>query len=310
MPDSIHAAPPVHTLDLHFQGASGAIAAYLVPHEHGGMLVECGPGSSTPALLNELASHGLEPSQVSDVLLTHIHLDHAGSAGWWAKQGARIHVHPFGAPHLLNPEKLISSARRIYGDAMQTLWGDFLPVPEGQLVIHQDNESFSVADLTVRPLDMPGHASHHFVYICQKVCFTGDVGGIRVGGAPHLRLPLPPPDLDLALWQRSVLRLQQEQQSGAFAWVAPTHFGVFADAAWHITALRQALEAVTAWMEQVMPSNPDVDELNRLFLDWTLRESLADGLPSDAVQRFEIANPSWMAARGIYRYWHKVLHPE
>ena len=144
MPDHSQTGLTVHTVDLNFHGASGSIAVYLIPHSHGAVLVECGPGSSIPNLLSGIAALGLQPSQITDVLLTHIHLDHGGSAGWWARQGARIHVHPVGAPHLVNPEKLLTSAGRIYRQLMQTLWGDFLPVPEDKLVIHQDNEAFEV----------------------------------------------------------------------------------------------------------------------------------------------------------------------
>jgi len=300
----------VHTLDLNFRGAPGTIAVYAIPHAHGAVLVECGPGSTIPSLLSGLAALDLQPSQISDVLLTHIHLDHGGSAGWWAQQGARVHVHPVGAPHLVDPEKLLTSAGRIYGDAMQTLWGDFLPVPEDRLVIHQDNEAFEVEDLRFRAIDVPGHASHHFAYICKEVCFTGDIGGIRVGGMPHIRLPMPPPEFNIALWQQSARRLQAELQKGTFNRIAPTHFGIYDDPAWHLQALRQSLDEVEAWMNRVMPSGPGVDELNRLFQEWTDEKSLAEGLLPGIVQQFEIANPSWMSARGIYRYWHKVLHPD
>ena len=309
MPDISQTSSSIHTLDLNFGGVPGTIAAYLITHPRGGLLVECGPGSTLPALKAALASHGLEPSQITDVLLTHIHLDHGGSAGWWARQGARVHVHPVGAPHLIDPEKLLTSAGRIYGDAMQTLWGDFLPVPEDRLVIHQDNESFEVEGLQFRPIDVPGHAYHHFAYICQGVCFSGDVGGIRLAGAAHIRLPMPPPELNISLWQQSAHRLQEEAKKGAFSKIAPTHFGIFDDAAWHLQAVVQSLDEVQAWMETVMPSEPGVDELNRLFLAWTDEQSQLSGLPPATLQQYEIANPSWMSAQGIYRYWHKVLFP-
>ncbi len=310
MPANTSTGTPVHTVDLNFRGVAGAIAVYLVPHSHGALLVECGPGSSVPALLSGIAALGLQASQITDVLLTHIHLDHGGSAGWWARQGARIHVHPVGAPHLVNPEKLLTSAGRIYGDSMQALWGDFLPIPGDKLVIHQDDESFDVEGLHFRALDVPGHAYHHFAYIYQDVCFTGDFGGIRVGGTRHIRLPMPPPDLNLSLWQQSARRVQSELQKGSFSRIAPTHFGIFDDADWHLRTLRRSLDEVEAWMSQVMPSGPSVDDLNRLFLELTHRESQISGLVPETLQQFEIANPSWMSAQGLYRYWHKVLHPD
>jgi glyoxylase-like metal-dependent hydrolase (beta-lactamase superfamily II) len=309
MPDYRQTGLAVHTVDLNFHDAPGSIAVYLIPHARGALLVECGPGSSIPNLLSGIAAFGLQPSQITDVLLTHIHLDHGGSAGWWARQGARIHVHPVGAPHLVNPEKLLSSAGRIYRESMQALWGDFLPVPEEKLVIHQDNQAFEVEGLPFRSIDVPGHAYHHFAYICREVCFTGDIGGIRVGGARHIRLPMPPPDLNLTLWQQSARRLQAEQQKGTFSRIAPTHFGIFDDPDWHLQTLRQSLDEIQAWMEQVMPAGPSVDELNRLFLEWTHQKSLASSLDSESLRQFEIANPSWMAAQGIYRYWHTILHP-
>ena len=198
----------IQTLDLKFRGFSGAIAAYLIPHSQGAVLVECGPGSTSMALEAGLQGIGLKVSDISDVLLTHIHLDHAGAAGWLARHGARIHVHPVGAPHLLNPEKLLASAARIYGDNMHTLWGEFLPVPEEQLTVHEDGEVIEIEGLRFRALDTPGHAFHHYAYIYQEVCFSGDIGGVRVGGARHVRLPMPPPEFNLELWRESVRRLE------------------------------------------------------------------------------------------------------
>ena len=128
------------TLDLNFQGKTQAIASYLIRHSGGAVLIESGPGSTLAGLQAGLAANGLRVSDVTHVLLTHIHLDHAGAAGWWARQGARIHVHPIGAPHLIVPDKLLASATRIYGDMMDQLWGEFLAVPEDRLVVQRDND--------------------------------------------------------------------------------------------------------------------------------------------------------------------------
>jgi len=118
----------IHTLDLNFQGFPGTIATYLIPHARGAVLIETGPGTTTHALEAGVRAHGFTMEDITDVLLTHIHLDHAGAVGWVAQHGARVHVHPRGAPHLINPEKLLSSAGRIYGDDMDRLWGQFLPL--------------------------------------------------------------------------------------------------------------------------------------------------------------------------------------
>ncbi len=294
------------TLDLNFQGIPGAIATYLLPHAHGAVLVECGAGSTVPALQSSLQALGLSVSEITDVLLTHIHLDHGGAAGWLARQGARIHVHPVGAPHLLNPEKLLSSAARIYGDQMQALWGEFLAVPEDRLVTHADNEEVEIEGLRFTVLDTPGHAYHHCAYIYQNICFTGDIGGIRIGNARHLRLPMVPPELNLELWRDSARKLQNAFSQGKFSRIVPTHFGIFSDAGWHLSAIEQALDEAEAWITQVMPSNPTVESLREQFIAWTQQRSLATGLDAGLFTPFEAANPSGMSADGIYRYWHKV----
>ena len=149
------------TLDLNFQGRAHATAVFLIRHTTGVVLIESGPGSTQSALEAGLAREGLAPGDVTHVLLTHIHLDHAGAAGWLARQGAEIYVHPLGAPHLLNPEKLLASARRIYGDRMETLWGEFLPVPEPQLRVTTDSQEIVIGQLKFVPIHTPGHAEHH-----------------------------------------------------------------------------------------------------------------------------------------------------
>ena len=148
--------PNLHTIDLNFKDKPGAIAAYLLPHEQGGVLIETGPASTLPALVTGIQSHGLTVEDITDVFVTHIHLDHAGASGWLARQGAHIHVHPQGAPHLVDPEKLLASASRLYGDEMHSLWGDFLPVPEAQIRIPQDGEEIRIDGLRIKPLTPPG----------------------------------------------------------------------------------------------------------------------------------------------------------
>jgi len=299
----------IRTIDLNFLGIPETIAAYLIPHAQGGVLVECGPGSTLPNLIAGLAVHGLKPSDISDVLITHIHLDHAGSAGWWARQGAQIHVHPVGAPHLENPEKLLTSANRIYGDQMDRLWGEFLPVPKEKLTVHEDNEIIEINGLQFKVLDTPGHAFHHFAYIFQGTCFTGDIGAVRVGNIPHLRIPTPPPELNVELWRESIAKLKKEYTNGAFTHIAPTHFGVFEDAGWHLDNLESQLIQMNDWIERVMPENPTLEEVNDRFMNWVAENAREAGLSPADIQAFEAANPSWMSPAGIYRYWRKVRNP-
>jgi glyoxylase-like metal-dependent hydrolase (beta-lactamase superfamily II) len=291
----------IHILDLNFLGIAGTIASYLIPHPAGAVLIESGPGSTLPGLLARLETHGLSPAQITDVLLTHIHLDHAGAAGWLARQGARIHVHPVGAPHLLNPEKLLASAARIYGDRMEALWGEFLAVPEDRLVVVEDGERLNLHGLRFQALDTPGHAEHHYVYLYENVCFSGDIGGVRLSGLPHLRLPMPPPEFHLEKWRASLERLSQ----ASFSFIAPTHFGIYADTGWHLSTLARLLDDTERWMEASLPPDPPVEEINARFLEWTLGRGRTEGLTPAGQDAYEAANPSWMSGFGMQRYWRK-----
>lgn len=296
----------VVTLDLNFQGIPGAIASYLIPHDSGAILVEAGPGSTVKNITEALASHGFQPSDISDVLLTHIHLDHAGAAGWFARQGARIHVHTNGAAHLINPEKLIRSATRIYGDRMDTLWGEFLPVPEGQLSVPNDGVDIEIGSLRFTPLDTPGHANHHFAYLFEDTVFLGDVGGVRLG-EKNLRLPMPPPEFHLEKWRRSVARLTDAFRQAGTRHVAPTHFGVYDDPEWHLDIVARWLDAVELWMKREMPRGLEQEALRAEFVDWSTVTSVELGLGGRALPANGAVNPPFMSADGIQRYWQKNI---
>jgi glyoxylase-like metal-dependent hydrolase (beta-lactamase superfamily II) len=293
----------IHTLDLNFLDIPSAIAAYLIPHDHGAVLVECGPGSTLAALTTALAGHGYQPTDISDVLLSHIHLDHAGAAGWLARQGARIHVHRIGAAHMISPEKLLKSATRIYGDMMDTLWGDFLPVPENQLSVLDDNDEIEIEGLVFKALDTPGHAYHHMVYLIAGYCFSGDVGGVRMPtpGIRHVRIPTPPPEFHIEKWRQSLQRLSKANLD----FIAPTHFGVFNDPDQHLAAAAQSLDEIEAWMETQIPKGLSPDELESEVAAWERARALEDGIPEGLLDSYEKASPAWMSAAGMQRYWRK-----
>jgi len=291
----------VITLDLNFMGISGAIAAYLIPHSTGAVLVESGPGSTIPALRTGLRAHGLTENDITDVLLTHIHLDHAGAAGWLARQGALIHVHPAGAPHLLDPQKLLNSAARIYGDNMQTLWGEFLPVPPERLSILQDGEMIEIEGLCFCPIDTPGHANHHFAFSFENVLFTGDIGGVRLAWQRYLELPMPPPEFDIEKWRLSLERLGKED----FRYIAPTHFGIYSDRDWHLAAIARALNDIELWMAKTLPAAPEIEQLTPKFIAWSRQRALDQGVEPAILETYQAANPAFMSAFGIQRYWKK-----
>ncbi len=292
----------IHTLDLNFQGRTNAIASYLIVDSDAVVLIESGPGSCLPALEAGLRSHNLTLADVTHVLLTHIHLDHAGAAGALAQHGAQIYVHGLGAPHLIHPEKLIASATRIYAERMDSLWGAFLPVPPDQLHVVKDASEIQIGRLNFLALATPGHAEHHHVYIHEDICFSGDVGGVRIPGYQYLRLPMPPPELHFGRWRESLTRLRAQKISR----IAPTHFGIYDDPAWHLTELARALDAVERWLESVMPANPTIEELREKFGPWVEADARKQGLSAEALQSFALANPLGMSADGLMRYWQKV----
>lgn len=291
----------IHTIDLNFQGIPNTIGAFLIPHNNGGTLVECGPGSTLPSLIKGLAAHHLTPKDIQDVFLTHIHLDHAGSAGWWARQGATIHVHSVGAPHLIQPEKLLASAARIYGDQMDSLWGEFLPVPRNQINILEGGDELDINGKTLRVLDTPGHANHHLSYLLGSVCFSGDIGGVHMQGIKAVRLPTVPPEFNLEQW-RSSIKLLRQFNIQVFA---TTHFGIHEDAGWHLEALEQSLDEIESLMINVLSSNPTREEFHQIYSQWIRTKSSATGLSPAMIGAYDIAISSQMSADGIFRYWQK-----
>jgi len=299
------AKTPVITLDLNFQGREQAIAAYGIPHATGLALVECGPGSTVAGLQAALGQHGYSLGDVTHVLLTHIHLDHAGAAGRMAREGAHIFVHPVGAPHMREPEKLLASAARIYGDRMEALWGEFLPVPAESLTVAEDLVEIAIGNLRFLPINTPGHAEHHFAYLFEDLCFSGDVGGVRIPGYPYLRVPMVPPELHLERWKASLVRLREF----SFARIAPTHFGVFDDPEWQLAQVEAHIDETRRWLDEAMPGDPPIEELRQMFTSWMETQAREQGLSEAVVRAYELANPVGMSADGLQRYWKKVLHP-
>jgi glyoxylase-like metal-dependent hydrolase (beta-lactamase superfamily II) len=297
--------PVIHTIDLNFMDRSGTIGAYLIPYSGGCILIETGPGSTIPNLIVGLKSFGYTVKDITDVLLTHIHLDHAGASGWLAQHGCKIHVHENGTPHLINPDKLLASAGRLYGDMMNTLWGEFLPAQVDKINIMHDNDEIKIGDVLIRALDVPGHANHHLVYLIGDACFSGDIGGIRLSPNQYLSLPMPPPDFHLEKWRESIQHVQKYDPNR----IIPTHFGVYSDARWHLQAVLDELDEVEAWMEEKLPQNPTLEDLRQQFIEFEQIRAKKYGVGKTTVEAQQIANPSFMSADGIYRYWNKYRKP-
>ena len=291
------------TLDLNFQNTPQSIAAYLIFGPEGPVLVETGPGSTLPTLLNQLKQCGVRPSDIKHILLTHIHFDHAGAAGWWAQQGAQIYVHPFGAKHLIDPAKLINSATRIYGDKMDTLWGDILPAPAENVTMIYDDDTIEVAGLTFQVLETPGHARHHHAYRLENILFTGDAAGIKIPGSPLVGLPAPPPEFDREVWQETIKRLRNEDVQTLY----PTHFGPTPNTEEHWDELWQLMDDATEFIKLRIEANLPRDAVVAEFLAWNQDRADAAGLSEKSVRQYMMANPLEMSVDGLMRYWRKRL---
>lgn len=206
-----------------------------------GVLVDPGPSASLDGLLAALGD--VEPHRI---LLTHIHLDHAGATGLLVRRfpGVEVWVHERGAPHVVDPSKLVASATRLYGDDMDRLWGEIAPVPEANLRVLRGGESVG----GFRVEYTPGHASHHVAYLHEATgtALCGDVAGVRIGDGP-LVAPTPPPDIDVEAWHASIDRIA--------AWrperLALTHWGTFEDAAEHLARLHDDLDESVGLAERL-----------------------------------------------------------
>lgn len=292
-------------IDLNFQGLSGVIASYLVEDGDERALIEVGPGSTLDALLDGLREAGVAPEEISKILVTHIHLDHAGAAGSFIRRfpQAQLYVHENGAPHMVSPEKLLASATRIYGDMMGPLWGEFLPVPEDNVQVVTDAETITIGSRTLTEYFTPGHASHHVIYHDpdRGHIFTGDVAAVRLQGYSYVRPPTPPPDLDLEAWGESIDRIRTLRPSS----LNLTHFGPFTDVDRH---LQEASGRLLAWADVVRHAVETGQDRPAIVDNLTLRgdaEILEESRDPEAIRRYELATPYGMTVDGYLRYFRK-----
>lgn len=296
--------PGVFLIDLGFQGVPGVIGASLIVDGDDVALIETGPTSTAETLLAGVRAAGFDPEQISQVLVTHIHLDHAGGAGWLLQRlpRARLFVHPVGAPHLVDPSKLMASATRIYGDRMDSLWGAMIPVPPDRLTTLNDNDTVRVGHRVLRALDTPGHAWHHLAFhdSAADLVFTGDVAGVRLGGSAHLRPPTPPPDIDLERWQMSIARLRALRPRRLYL----THFGGYDEVDAHLDLLLRQLFSWTGWTEARLAAESATTALARELQRRGDAEIAEAGVPN-LTAAYELATPYQMTVDGLARYLRK-----
>lgn len=281
------------------------IASYLLQSAGELALVEIGPTSTLDKLLAGLSATGVDPADIDKLLVTHIHLDHAGAAGTFMAHfpRARLYVHEIGASHLIAPEKLIRSATRIYGDMMGPLWGEVVPVPADRVVVLADGDVITVGNYRLDVIYTPGHAIHHVVFheAQRGDLFTGDVAAVRLQGMRYVRPPTPPPDVDLPAWHDSIERLRALRPAALYL----THFGPFTDIDRH---LDEADRQLVAWGEIVRKAAESGQHSREIADNLRLhgnRELLAETNDAQRIEDYELAAPYGMTVDGYLRYFRQ-----
>ena len=292
-------------VDLHFRGSPRVIATALLNGPDGLTLIDPGPTSCLPMLERGLAGHGLSLRDVRTLLLTHIHLDHAGAAGTIVERvpGIRVYVHEHGAPHMIDPRKLLASVMRLSGDQMETLWGPFLPVPASQLTALAGGERLELGGTSLRVAYTPGHAKHHVSYLDERsgMAYVGDTGGVRMTG-DYLLAPTPPPDIDIEAWQESLNLIDGWQPVSLFL----THFGPVTPARAHLARYRTALTQQAELVRQLLQGGGTEEAQIRTFVE-RLRADARKGLPESEAKATELAAPFDQLWQGLARYWQKRM---
>jgi glyoxylase-like metal-dependent hydrolase (beta-lactamase superfamily II) len=271
----------VRNIDLHFGGAERAIGVYVVDTDDGPALFDCGPTSTLPALEEGLAGHGLALEDVRHLLLSHIHLDHAGAAGPIVRRhpALTVWVSPIGAPHLVDPARLERSARRLYGDFFDTLWGELAPVPE-------ENVRLAEGDvLGWASFPTPGHASHHVSYFRDGTLLAGDAAGVRMPGASYVLPVSPPPDLDVEAWHATADAIRSRDPER----LALIHFGVHEDVAAHLDRMELELDRWAARVRDGMTQDEFV--------------TVAQADAGTDAELYDRVAPFWQSWQGMKRYW-------
>ena len=295
----------VHVLDTKQLGRPGIIAATALETNNGLALFDTGPESTFANVAEQLQKRGFSLNDVRHVFLSHIHFDHAGAAWRFAELGATIYVHPRGAPHLIDPTKLINSATRIYGDQMEKLWGRFAAISEERIKILNDLDVVRVDPFELRAIETPGHASHHNVYQWEDCLFGGDVAGVRLGGGPPVP-PFVPPELQIESWLESLDKIRKLNIRKLYL----PHFGpVEGSISEHLDNLTERISRWANWFRDRMRAGEGEAELVPAFADLVTQELGKAGANEKEIQDYEYADPSFMAVGATLRYWQKY-HPD
>jgi glyoxylase-like metal-dependent hydrolase (beta-lactamase superfamily II) len=299
-------APGIDYLDLQFLGYPEIIATAVVHGPAGVTLIDPGPSTVLDTLRTGLRDRGIATTDVRRILLTHIHLDHAGAAGSLVRENPAIEVfvHERGAPHMADPSRLLASATRLYGaDGMARLWGEFLAVPAGNLRALKGGERLDVGGREVVVAYTPGHASHHVSYFdpASRVAFVGDTAGIRRGDGAYIMPPTPPPDIDLDLWRVSEDRILAWDPDTLFL----THFGPWQHPRMHFQELMEHLAGWSRIVRRLLSDPAMTDEQRQAaFVEDAMLE-LRRAVGEQAAESYSRAGRLDYSWQGLARYWRK-----
>lgn len=297
-------ASGVSYLDLNFLGIPRVIASAVLHGPGGVAIVDPGPSSTLPALRAALDRAGIPLTEVRALLLTHIHLDHAGSAGTLVREipGLRVYVHEKGAPHMVDPSKLVASATRLYGADMDRLWGEIRPVPAEALVVLAGGERVEAGGRHFATAYTPGHASHHVSYFSADtgIAFVGDTAGVRLTATGMVVPPTPPPDIDLEIWRESLARIAGWNADTLFI----THFGPHRPVGVHLSELAENLHVVSALAKDSLGREGSDEDREGWFAD-QVRGLLRRRLGGGDEHAYEVAGRLDLNWRGLARYWRK-----
>jgi glyoxylase-like metal-dependent hydrolase (beta-lactamase superfamily II) len=301
----------VHILDTRQLGHTGIVAATALETDDGIALFDTGPESTFDNVIVALRKAGFDPKDVRHVFLSHIHFDHAGAAWRFASpsrtggSAATVYVHPIGAPHLIDPTKLVESATRIFRDDMDRLWGEIRPVPASQVKILEDNDVVRVPPFEIRAIATPGHASHHHVYHWDTNVFGGDIAGVRIGNGPPIP-PFVPPELHVESWRESIAKICKLNAANLYL----PHFGkITGSVDEHLDELDERVARWGEWFRDKIRAGENESSLRSTFAELEHAELREGGASQDKIDGYEAADPSYMAVGAAIRYWKK-FHPE
>ncbi len=290
-------------IDVHYNHTPQVIGSYLLLGERPA-LIETGPTSTVENLLEGVRQAGLDPADLMAVAVTHIHLDHAGGAGTLAQRFPQldVYVHPVGAPHLIDPTRLVASAGRLYGDALHRLFGEVVPVPAQQVKVLHDGDQVLLGSRRFVALDTPGHAMHHHAYWdpASADLVTGDVAGVALPGSRYVRAPTPPPELDIPAWEGSLAKLRALRPKRLLL----THFGPHTRVKDLLAQLEESLYGNLRIVQEALAAGEDEGAITARLRTEALRAiEQHDGPRASA--RYEVIMPIQQSALGLIRFIRK-----